>query len=300
VQPGRRSDRRQTGTINESADTTFWFLRQKEHIASFLWRAQRPSAGHGASQSILNRLDMNSLFLFLLLTQPMATEEIKLPGNFSRLQCSASRMYLAPRIGGSIFEFVNQDSLRPISFTDEVNYRIYDFIITPFAIYTNRGAALEKFFIASGRKETIYRSRDISSFTLTPTDEIVLADREKHELVFLDFFYRVKFKIENVYIEDIRWQDTMLYALSSASIHIYDEYGNMVEKITVPQRSNRIIPSGDEILLFNEGENHVYRGIDWVKLEFPFSISDICMKENTILLLDGAGHTIHSYSRDGF
>jgi hypothetical protein len=243
---------------------------------------------------------MSSLLLLLLISQPTPTESVGLPRNFSRLQCFSGRLYLSPRIGKSVFEFITEDSLRPISFTDEINYRIYDFRVTPFVIYTNRGTALEKFFLASGKKEVIYQSRDISSFALTPDDEVVLADREKHELIFLDFFYRVKFKIENVYIEDMQWQDTLLYALSTNSIHLYDEYGNMIDKIPIPERSNRIIVSGDDILLFTEQEDYLHFGSHWFSVEFPFTISDICVKDNRIFVLDGAGNNLHTYSRDRF
>jgi hypothetical protein len=244
---------------------------------------------------------MNHLLVLLLIAQPTATGNVELPRNFSRLECYRDTLFLAPRIGTSIFKFAAPDSMIPISFTDEINYRIYDFRVTPFAIYINRGKALEKYFVASGEREVIYKSQDISSFTLTPTDEIVLADRQTQELIFLDFRYQVKFKIANVNIEDIQWRDTLIYALSPRRIQIYDEYGNLIDTISTPEWSNRIITDRRDILVFAEQNKNIYRaGVKWQRIEFPFAVSDMCLRKNTIVILDGTGNYLHCYSRDEF
>jgi len=210
-------------------------------------------------------------------------------------------LFLAPRIGKSIFELVAQDSLRPISFTDEVNYRIYDFQMTPFTIYINRGTALEKFYITSGKKETIYTSPDIVSFTLTPADEIVLADRQSRELIFLDFTYQVKFKIENISILDVQWHDTLVYALTKNHILIYDEYGNLFESRSIPEPSSRLIVDDGRIVLFTEQHNYVHQvNGEWRRTELPFTISDMCIKSGAFVILDGNGNNIYSFSRDDF
>lgn len=244
---------------------------------------------------------MTYLLAVMMLAQPVATSRYELPRNFSRVECYGDKLFLAPRISTSIFEVVTQDSIRPLSFTDEVNYRIYDFRITPFAIYINRGDALEKFFIASGRKEVVYRSRDISSFALTPADEIIIADRETQELIFLDFLYQVKFTIANVQILDIQWRDTLIYALSPKRIYVYDEYGNLIDNIPTPEWSDRIVTDHSDILVFTEQNNYIYRaGVEWQKIEFPFAVSDICLQKNSIAILDGTGHFLYRYHRDEF
>lgn len=244
---------------------------------------------------------MNHLLAALLIAQPVATSRDELPRNFSRMECYGDKLYLAPRISTSIYEFIAQDSIRPVSVTDEVNYRIFDFRITPFAIYINRGSALEKFFITSGKKEVVFRSRDISSFALTPADEIILADRQTQELIFLDFLYQEKFRIANVQILDIQWRDTLIYALTPKRIFVYDEYGNLIDDIPTPEWSNRIITNHRDILIFAEQNNYIYRaGVEWQRIEFPFAVSDICLQKNAIVILDGTGHYLYRYKRDEF
>jgi hypothetical protein len=244
---------------------------------------------------------MKILLLLLLSSQAAEIESWVLARRFNRIECQDDDLFLSPRIGQSIAQFVTADSLKLITVTDEINYRIYDFRIAPFAIYINRGNALDKFYTSSGQKETIYASRDISSFTLTPDDEIILSDRQTRELIFLDFTYEVKFKIENISIEDIQWHDTLIYALTSHRIHIYDEHGNLIERRAIPEPSNRMVVDDDMILIFTEQNKHLYRaGAEWRRIEFPYAISDICIKNNSVLILDGSRNYLHSYNRDDF
>ncbi|MGD8978969.1 MAG: hypothetical protein PVI51_01090 [candidate division WOR-3 bacterium] len=244
---------------------------------------------------------MMILLLLLLSSQPAEIESWALGRRFNRMECQDNDLFLAPRIGQSITQRITADSLRLITVTDQINYRIYDFRMAPFAIYINRGSALDKFFTNSGQRETIYASRNISSFDLTPDDEIVLSDRQTRELIFLDFAYEVKFKIENIGIEDIQWHDTLIYALAATRIHIYDEHGNLIEQRAIPESSNRMVVGDDMILIFTEQNKHLYRaGAEWRRIEFPYAISDICIKNNSVLILDGSRNYLHSYNRDDF
>jgi hypothetical protein len=244
---------------------------------------------------------MQIILAILLSSQATDSGAIALSRRFNRIECYSSKLYLSQRIGQSIARFVSKDSLDLISITDEINYRIYDFKIAPFAIYINRGTALEKFFLNSGRKEVIFISRDISSFSLTPDDEIVLGDRQTHELIFLDFTYKVKFKVENINIEDIQWHDTLIYALTANRILIYDEYGNLIDKMKTPEPCNRMVVDDHDMLIFTEQNNYLYRaGVEWRRIELPFVISDICMKKDIFIILDGSRNYLHSYSRDDF
>lgn len=244
---------------------------------------------------------MGILIFLIAASHSAIPATLQLPRVFSRVECFNNKLFLAPRIGKSIFELVMRDSLRPIPFTDEVNYRIYDFRMTPFTIYISRGTALEKFYIASGKRETIHTSPDIVSFTLTPTDEIVLADRQLRELIFLDFTYQVKFKIENISILDVQWHDTLIYALTKNHILVYDEYGNLSERRPIPEPGNRIIVDHDQIMLFTEQDNHVHQlNGEWRSIEMPFAVSDICVKNDTFVILDGNGNNLYILSHDEF
>lgn len=242
---------------------------------------------------------ISSLFLVISVLHPSDT--ISLDRTFSSLACYNNQLFVAPRIGQSIFNVITSGKLNAIPVTDEVNYRIHGFEITPFAIYINRGIAIEKYYISYGQKETVYTSRDISAFTIIPSDEIILADRQTHEIIFLDFAYEEKFRIDNVKVEDLQWYEGTVYALTKNSIHIYDEYGNLLEKRPIPERLDRIHVYDERVLLYSESSNHVYRlDTEWEKIILPFSISDMCTEDKLLVILDGTGTIIYLYNRNDF
>jgi len=228
-------------------------------------------------------------------------DSIMLAGNFGRAECYEGSLYLAPGIGTSIFRFYAPDSMNAVSFTDDVNYRIRGFKLTPFAIYINRGTALEKYYPVSGKKENVYSARDISSFDLTPLAEIILADRQNRELVFLDFEYNVKFRISNITVEDLQWHDDLLYVLAKSGVYVYDEHGSQIEKKPIPERCNRILVADHQLLIFTQNTNYVLvTDSTWLKKEFPFTILDICVKNDSYVMLDGTGYTLHIIDQDSF
>ncbi len=237
--------------------------------------------------------------LLVAVSQPR--DSIVFNRRFECLECYHDMIYLSPLIGTSIFRLSGRDSLVPISFTDDLNYRVIDFRITPFAIYINRGKALEKYYLNTGKKEAVYTATDIASFDLTPNEEIILADRQSNEIVFLDFMYGVKFKLENVFVRDLRWYDTLLYVLTRKSILVYDEYGNLADRKSVPEICNRITLIDHKIIIFTEKSNYFYlNDTAWVKKEFPFAILDVCEQKGSLVILDGFGTALHTFDRNGF
>ncbi len=245
---------------------------------------------------------MNLGILYILLTiSSQPGDSVVFSRNFEHLECYQNALYLGPLIGRSILRLHDHDSLTTISITDEVNYRMSNFRLTPFAIYINRGGILEKYYLTSGKRETVFTSRDISSFDLSPPEEIILADRQKHELLFLDFTYTIRFKIENILIEDLRWYEDQVYVLTKNSVHIYDEHGNLVEKKLTPEFCNRIKVVNHKILIFTEKSNYLYiADKPWMKKEFPFTILDVCEKEQSVIILDGLGTTLRVFDRNDF
>jgi hypothetical protein len=245
---------------------------------------------------------MNLLFFPLLVAQSLTTTNaIPLNRTCNRVECYDEKIFLAPRIGQSIFSLVERDSLDPISFTDDVNYRIRDFKITPFAIYINRGNALEKFYVTSGKKEIIYESGDISSFTLTPAEEIILADRQTRELIFLDFANQFKFKIGNLSVEDVVWDDTIAYVLTTNTLNQYDEHGNLIDTRPIPEQCSRILVADRKIMIFSEQRDYIYESdTDWRRIGLSLTISDICATNKVYIILNGLGNTLYLYSRDDF
>ncbi len=230
-----------------------------------------------------------------------AGEAVTLTGNFDRMECHQSMLYLAPAIGTSIYRCQGSNNLSSFIFTDDVNYRIRSFEITPFAFYINRGTALEKFYPVSGKKETVFTAGDITSFALTTAEEVIVADRQTRELLFLDRDHRIRFKIENVSADDIQWYDSLLYVLARNGIYVYDEHGTQVERRPIPQRCDRIIVSDRHLLIFAANADHLFKAESiWVKKELPYAIADICVKDDSIVILDGTGTTLYFLDRNDF
>jgi hypothetical protein len=245
---------------------------------------------------------MQIVLLWILLSTDTAfVDSMIFRRGFDRIECYQNALYASPLIGKSIFRVYGSDSLQAFSFTDEVNYRIRDFRLTPFAIYINRGSVLEKYYITSGIREAVFISNDISSFDLSTAEEIVLADRMQHELLFLDFTYQVKFKIGNILIEDLRWHNDLLYVLTKNDVRIYDEYGNLIERKPTPEICNRINIVNHKIAVFNEKENYIYfADTAWVKKAFPYTILDVCESRESLIILDGNGTIVRILDRNDF
>ncbi|MBE0431962.1 hypothetical protein IBX73_00700 [candidate division WOR-3 bacterium] len=228
-------------------------------------------------------------------------DSIVLERRLCRIEYFEGTLYGAPCIGTSIFRFSALDESNPISFTDDVNYRIRGFKPTPFALYINRGTSIEKYYPAAGVRETVYAAGDIVSFDLTDAEEVILADRQKQELIFLDFAFQKKYVIANIAVEDLQWRDGLLYVLAKNRIHLYDEHGNLVETKAIPERCNRIRATTDELLIFSEKARCVFKSdTAWSRIELPFTVLDICEKNDGFLILDGPGATLYICRRSSF
>ena len=240
-----------------------------------------------------------SLLLFLFFAEPI--EAVAFDRKFHRIEFYNNHIYCAPFTGRSIFRLTESRELKAVSFTDDVNYRIYDFHITPFAVYLNNGKSIEKFYFAQGMKENVFSSRDIASFIITSSDEVIFADREKDELVFLDFTNNVKFKEFDLQIKDLQMSDNVIYALTNNSIILFDIHGNSIEERKTPEKFSRIFVDNAAIFLFSQNKEYFYILNDDVqKIEFPDGISDICGNGKFTVILDGSGSHLYIYNRSDF
>ena len=242
-----------------------------------------------------------TLLCILLSSFLQPIDSVTLSRRFDRIEYHHNALYAAPLIGKSIFRIHDTDSLWAFSFTNELNYQIRDFRMTPFAIYINQGTTLEKYYMIAGIKEAVFTSDDIASFDLSPAQEIVLADRRRREIIFLDFTYQTKFRIENISAEDLRWYEDHLYVLTRSAIHIYDEYGNLVEKRRTPEICNRINLINGKIVVFTERADYIYIAEEvWMKREFPYPILDLSESQKSLIILDENGTTIRFFDRNDF
>ena len=242
-----------------------------------------------------------SLATLLVFSILQPSDSIPLDKTFNSLECYDDQLFLAPRVGKSIHVLTKSNELNAITITDDVNYRIYGFKVTPFAIFINRGTALEKYYISYGQRETVYLSRDISAFTITRSDEIILADRQDHEIVYLDFAYEEKFRLDNMRVLDFQWYQDTVYALTKNKIYIFDEYGNQLAKRSIPERLDRIHVGNGKVLLYSRTSNLVYRlDTEWKQTTLPFNVSDMCTKNEILIILDGTGTTLYLFNSSDF
>lgn len=236
------------------------------------------------------------LFLSVVLVEPV--DVISLEKEFNRIEVYDGTLYLAPFIGKSIFKFTELKNLTAISFTDDVNYRIHNFHITPFAIYLNNGKSIEKFYRAHGVKETIYSSQDIPAFIVTPSEEVIFTDRMKRELIFLDFTNNIKFKEFDIQIKDLHIIDNVIYALTNNSIVLFDEYGNAIDRRQIPEKCDRILVDSASLFLFSPNKEYCYQlNGDVQKIEYSHSVRDICVHEGLLVILDGSGTRLYFYNK---
>ncbi len=237
--------------------------------------------------------------MFLLFTLCISLiDTLVLEGRYERMECSGDVIYLAPAIGTSISMW-HDGAHEAISLTDEPNYRIRSFRVTPFALYINRGTAIEKYYLASGIREIIHTGRDITAFDVTQTEDIILADRYERRLLFLDPDLRTRQTVEDIVVKDLRWHNGHLHALVRNGIETYDEHGNRMDRIALPERCDRIAPCGDKLLAFREKTTYAFEvDPERHKREYPFTIQDFCMKDDSAVVLDGAGSTLYIVDHD--
>ncbi len=239
------------------------------------------------------------LFIFLVFFEP--GDSIFLGRELNRIEIYNNNIYCAPFIGKSIFILDESKKLTPTTFTDDENYRIYDFRITPFAIYLNNGNAIEKFYFASGKKERIYSSSYISSFVITSSEEVILSDRQRRKLIFLDFINRVKFIIDDLIIKDLYLTDDVIYILTQNSILFCDEYGNLFEEKKIPEKFGRFFVHNKKVIIFSSEKKYLYiLNTDWQKIELTHGLRDIVANNDFFVMLDENGTTLYFYSISDF
>ncbi len=234
------------------------------------------------------------ILLFLISLEPLDT--IYLDRECNSIEIHNNKIYCAPFTGKSIFVLTDSKKLKPITFTDNPNYRIFDFFVTPFAIYFNNGKSIDKFYLASGTMENIFNSQDISSFIITPSEEVILYERQKRELVFLDFTNSIRFKKPDMKVRNLHFANGLLYILTRKALFVSDEHGNTVEKKTIPEKVDRIFVDSTDVLLFPMDKKFVYL-LDNIceKIEISHGVRDISGNNEFIVMLDESGSILYIY-----
>ncbi len=241
---------------------------------------------------------MSALLLIVALTP---IDSVLLNKEFYSIEIYNRSLYCAPFIGESIFLLDDAYNLKPLTFTDDPSYRIYDFHVTPFALYINNGTSIQKFYTAAGAIETVYTSTDISSFIITPSEEIIISERQKRILKYLDFTHRTKLIIEDISVQDLCFADKKIYALTKKDVLSYDEHGNILRDEKNPNRLSKIYADSTLILLFSPDKKYIY-ALDtiWRKIELNHEIRDITGSDESLVVLGDNGNTLYFYNKSQF
>lgn len=237
--------------------------------------------------------------LVLLCLAPV--DSIQLSRECSRIHSYEAAIFCSPFTGNSIFRLDEQQDMQSITFTDDANYRIRDIALTPFAFYLNNGRAIEKFYLTSGVKETVFVSTDITSFIITSTEEIVLSDHKKRQIIFLDFIYTPRFVIHDVIARDMVYLNETIYILLQNSILVCDEHGNIIEEKTTSARADRIFAYDTSIILYYSGEKRLFVIDEEIQdFELAHGVRDIADHKDFIVILNQHGTTLFVYRKSDF
>lgn len=239
------------------------------------------------------------ILLFLIFLEPI--DSVFLNRELNSIEIYNHLIYCAPFTGKSIFMLDESRNLKPITFTDDPSYRIYGFAFTPFALYINNGRSIEKFYLASGVKEGIYISSDISSFIITLSEEIIFSNRQENMLIFLDFTNRVKLTIDDLNIKDLYLADDVIYILTKNSVLLCDKHGNIFEKKKIPEKLSKIFVDTAHVVLFSSDKKYFYLlNTDWEKIELSHGIRDIAGNDKFIVMLNENGTNLYIYDSSRF
>ncbi len=237
------------------------------------------------------------LILFILyIIQPL--DSIQLKQQFRTIATYNNRVYLAPFIGTSIFYLDSLRNIYSITFTDDINYPIRNFKITPFSIYINNGKEIDKFDFETGINEKIYSTDIIISFIITRREELMIANKKNHCIDILDSEYRNAFQITGIKVQDLAWFQERLYVLARNSIMIFNQFGNPVDKIKLKYHAKRLRVDSTGLLIFSPQENYFYEfNQKWQRIELNHKISDIALTKNRLIILDDKGTTLYIYNK---
>jgi hypothetical protein len=239
--------------------------------------------------------------LILILFSLVPDSTVHLDRVYNTIEVYNNTIYLASFIGNSIYAMKIPGIKKTITFSDDVNYRIKDFAITPFVIYLNNGRTIEKYYLSSGIKEHIFTSKNTSSFVVTSNEELVISDYYYHELIFLDFIYNRRLTVSDMNIKDMYFSNDILYALTNSTIYLYDAYGNIEESIKIPGTSTNIVVKDSTIFLYSEDKNLLnIRNEAWEIVELATGIRDMAVLDHTLVILEETGSFLYFYDLSHF
>lgn len=240
------------------------------------------------------------LLLLLGLVQPW--QDQPLPQKCDRIDRCERIVYAAGRFSRSVTAVPDSGAAVVHQLADGAGLTIEDIQATPFVLILSTGRVLEKYTMATGRRDTIARAGRLTAFTLAAEDGLVIADRDRRTLEFLDFLGRPLFSTPRLApVKDLAWSGGVLFALSGPRIELYDRHGNGLGAIGVPEPMERMCVSDSLLLVFTPGLRYGYvRTRDWHRFDVPYPLSDIAIEDSTVIILGDLGARLYYYHRSEF
>ncbi|MEO0122548.1 MAG: hypothetical protein ABIL69_00895 [candidate division WOR-3 bacterium] len=224
---------------------------------------------------------------------------LELPVKCTKLEFYEEGVYLIQENNRAILKVDSSNNMQNIAVEGGINNRIYGFRMAPFSIYLNMMGGIFKLSLNSGLIENIYKG-DVASFVITDAEEIILMDRLKKEILFLDSRYKTRLIKKNFNVVDMDYFSNRIYLLTRKEIFVLDEYGNIIEKIEIPEKKEKIVVD-EKIYLFSSAQKDVLvKGQDWKKIEIGHPIIDLKATEKNIVTLSQYGDTIYIYNKSDF
>jgi hypothetical protein len=234
--------------------------------------------------------------VLLLLAALVPIREMPLTGRYDRIDQYNGRVYLAQHFTKSIVCYPDSGSPEIIAVTDAEDYRIDGFRVSPFMIYINTGRVLIRFLPASGWTDTLYRAEDISSFILTPEEEVVVGDRSANALIFFDYQRQLKFIKNQIPVKDLQYAQGKLYALTDWSLLVFDKFGNPLREHAVPENLDRLFAVDSLLFLFSPGRDYFYMfDGQWHRIGLPYDLSDLTVDGPDLIVLGNRGSALYFY-----
>ena len=212
-----------------------------------------------------------------------------------------NNVYCAPFASASIYRYIRRDSLLPITFTDDRNYRIVDFQVAPFTVYLYNGLTIDKYYRASGERIPVYASRDIAAFTVTPWEELIIADRKQREIIFLDGNYDVKYRVLDMSVADMCMSEETLYLLTNSALLVCDELCNTTMTVPLPAPCDRVTCIHGMPAVYLTGTRKIRTfSTTWQETILSHTIQDVTCSDSVVFILGDDGFTLYHYSVSDF
>ncbi|MEO0162571.1 MAG: hypothetical protein ABIL39_08690 [candidate division WOR-3 bacterium] len=239
------------------------------------------------------------MWLYLLLVGLEPSSILPLPVKCRALDICAGELFLLQENGRTVVKVEEGRIVGEIPVSDDNTQPVRGFKLTPFVLYLILRDGLYRQFLISNLRGRVYPG-DIIAFTLTSSEELVLAERRNKAIIFLDSDFKTRLVKKNLPVLDIDYFEQKIYLLTRREVIVLDEYGNELEKFLVPARSQRIM-GREKIYLFTPGERIIFvKGKAWKTIELCHSVIDLILDDENLYALNQYGDTLYIYRKADF